>query len=200
MNFKHLYHILFVFIIFVLFACNDNSGDNNKNSDSINLNYNDSTYIKMSEGEQVEKTVFVDDTIILFFMPSKKKKQELIKYFGVYDQYELEIIFRNFENLYINTTKMIKNRDIKIDLSYAEKFIFLYENDTIIYDLEDENQYFGYILADGINMPLIKNGVQKTNDVSNDIRNYFNLKNFSYNQEEIIPEEVTVKDTTSNGE
>ncbi|MBN2890619.1 MAG: hypothetical protein JXL97_02015 [Bacteroidales bacterium] len=170
----------FLIIVVFLFVASCGREDNAKNNiDSLKIELIDTSIVNNNLGDEYDKTRVVSDTQILFFMPSPKEKQELIKFYGTYNQYELQVVFSNFSNLSKNVKSALSQYGIKVEVTYATKFIFPMKDDTLVYDLKIENQIMGYVLADGVNNPLIKSGVQKTKDVSNDIRNYFNISNFS---------------------
>lgn len=164
-------------ILLMLFSCKNDS-DELHSIDSLKIVIEDSSSV-VKVDEELDEARIVADTQILFFMPSPEKKKDIVKFYGLYNQYEFQTVFSNFSNLANSVKSAMYSHDIKVEVTYATKFIFPIENDTLIYDLELEDQILGYILTDGKNMPLIKNGVQLTKDVSNDIRNYYNLANFS---------------------
>lgn len=171
--------LLVVLLSFLLtVSCRDDN-ENQGVVDSIKVDVVDTLKIQNPIDEEVKKTRIVTDTQVIFFMPSSKGKEELFKFYGTYNQYELQAIFTNFSLLSRNVKNTLQSYGIPVEVTYASEFIFPMEDDTLVYNLKLEGQYMGYILADGQNMPLIKNGVQKTKDVSNDIRNYFNIANFS---------------------
>ena len=176
MKFRLLIIILSGFIL--TFSCKN---DNTKNGiiDSLKVDIIDTDDSLNIIDSESDKTRIIADTQVLFFMPSPQEKQKLIKFYGTYNQYEFQAIFNNFSILSKNIKKALQKQAITVEVTYAKKFIFLTTDDTLIYDLKLENQFMGYILADGVNTPLIRNGVPRTKDVSNDIRNYYNIVNFN---------------------
>ncbi|MBN2662776.1 MAG: hypothetical protein JXR68_03930 [Bacteroidales bacterium] len=166
-----------ILFLLIFYSCK-NDNEESDNMDSLKITIIDSTTID-SSNITVSSERIVADTQILFFMPSPKERQDFIKFYGVYSQYEFQTMFTNFGNLSNSVKSAMRTSGIPVEVTYAKKFIFPLSDDTLIYDLSIEGQMLGFILSDGINYPLIRNGVQKTRDVSNDIRNYFNISNFS---------------------
>ncbi len=171
--------IITLFIFLVLIGCkNDTEKEVTENNNPEKISLSDTTTNIELESNQNEKTRVLTESQILFFMPSPKEKQELIKFYGYYNQYELQSVFSDFSSMAASTKSSAKRYKLKMEITYAKKFVFPLENDTIIYDLDAEKQIMGYILFDGTNEPLIKNGVQKYKVVSDDIKQYFKLSKF----------------------
>jgi hypothetical protein len=169
--------IVMLLSLFIV-SCRDDN-ENQGVIDSIKVNIVDTFQIQNPNDIELEKTRIIVDTQVLFFMPSPKEKQELFKFYGTYNQYEFQTVFTNFSLLSRNVKSTLQPYGINVEVTYSTEFVFPMQDDTLVYNLELEGQFMGYILSDGQNMPLIKNGVQKSKDVSNDIRNYFNIANFS---------------------
>jgi len=167
------------FLFSTFFPSCKTDAENEGLNDSLKLTLIDSTTVDTIPNDIVVDERIVSDTQILFFMPSPKERQEIQKFYGTYSQYEFLDMFNNFVALTNNVKRAMRTSNIEVEVTYAKKFTFPMQDDTLVYDLEFEGQMLGIILSDGVNYPLIKNGVQKTKDVSNDIRNYFNLSNFS---------------------
>jgi len=183
--------LLIVFSLTVSCGHSDPDGDNTP-EDNFKIKV-DSIAAKDStnpDGAVDEDVRIISDTQVLFFMPSPAERRELINYYGAYNQYEYQTIFNSFIDLSKTVKSGLSGRGIKVEVTYAKKFIFPTEQDTIVYDLTLEDQVLGFIIADGINPPIIRNGVQSTRDVSNDLRNYFNLKNFSLYGDNDIEENI----------
>ena len=168
--------ILFGSIFLLLSSCT-NDLENTNIIDSIKINIDDTSATIINESQKPE--LVVTDTVVLFFTPSTERKRELMKFYGAYNQYTFNMIYTDFSVLYNNVKNALRPYKIPVELSQSKKFVFIIDNDSLIYDLDIEGQFIGYILADGVNFPVIRNGVQHTKDVSNDIRNYFNIANFS---------------------
>lgn len=177
-----IYWIYFIFILFFVFSCKNNS-DNKNFNDSLKIDISsDSVYYNDSvstEDKKIQKEKTISDTQVVFFMPSPKERQNLLKFYGTYSQYEFQAIINNFLNLSRSVNQSLSYYNIPVEVCYSKKFIFPFNNDTLIYDLMIENQIMGYIIADGKNYPLIRNGVQKSKTISNDIRNYFNIASYN---------------------
>ncbi len=177
---KKLFLILFIFILF--FSCKKERNNKNNNfRDSMKVELKDTTANKLNLDENKASSpqvMFVRDTEVLFFLPSPKQRQELVKFYGMYDQYRFRDIFSNFIDLSNTAKNVLRKRGIPVEITYSKRFIFPLDSDTVVYDVNLEDQIMGYILADGQNPPLIKNGVSKKNQLSKDLRNYFNLSNF----------------------
>jgi hypothetical protein len=175
---KNIKYFTFIIFIIIYISCKRDI-NSTKDIDSLKLHKVDTIKKHLNAKENTIKEVTITDTIVVFFYPSNKQRQELIKYYGMYDQYDFIALFNNFTILAEDTKNSLKKHKIITDISHANRFIFPTAIDTFIYDINFEDQIMGYILADGVNYPLIKNGVQLPKDISLDIRNYFNLKNFS---------------------
>lgn len=173
-----IFTLLFVTFAISLYSCKSDKNLEN-NSDSLIVTIVDTLTVDTISNIDVVTERTITDTIVLFFMPSPQERQELLKFYGTYSQYEFQAIFNNFTNLSRSVKNAMWSIGITVEVTYAKKFVFPMQTDTMTYDLENENQLFGYILSDGVNYPLIKNGVQRTKDVSNDIRNFYNISNFS---------------------
>lgn len=167
---------LFLFLL-IFYSCKNDNEEGNY-MDSLKVTIIDTTIID-SSNTTIPTERIVSDSQILFFMPSPKERQDFIKFYGVYSQYEFQTMFTNFNNLSNSVKNAMRTTGIPVEVTYAKKFIFPLKDDTLIYDLNTEEQIIGFILADGVNYPLIRNGVQKKGNVSNDIRDYFNISNFS---------------------
>ncbi len=179
---RRYFFIIAVIFSFLLTNCKEDSDENTLSTDSIKVNLSDTTVVDTSGiVTDVDERVIVD-TQVVFFLPSPRERMQMIKFYGTYDQYDFQAVFNNFLNLSQVVRSALRARGIAVEITYAKRFVFPMQDDTLVYDLEKEDQMMGYILADGINMPMIKNGVQKRKQVSNDIRNYFNLKNFNLGQ------------------
>jgi hypothetical protein len=185
MNKKYL--ILFSILILIFSQCKKKQHEQNTNiNDSLKISINDSSYADSANSEDIigkEKEKIVTDTQVIFFLPSPQSRQELIKFYGTYNQYEFQNIFSNFIDLSRSVKYALKSKKIPVEITYAKRFVFPLDSDTLVYDLEQEDQIMGYILFDGVNPPLIKNGLQKRKQVSNDLRNYFNLAKFKLSAE-----------------
>ena len=142
-------------IALLTFSC-ENDNKNTFSIDSLKVGFVDTTKTVQDNEEVVENIRVVDRKQALFFMPSPEQKQELFKYYGYYNQYEMQIVFQNFSNLAKNTRSALQKVDIESEITYAEKFVFITQSDTFVVDMRVEKQIFGYILFDGINKPLIK--------------------------------------------
>jgi hypothetical protein len=177
---KKITFFAIVVLLFYMVSCKEDNNEEQISTDSIKVNFvgNSDTDV---EPANIEEKV-VRDTQVLFFLPSPRERVQMVKFYGTYDQYDFQAVFNNFLNLSQVVKSALKPRGIPVEVTYAKRFVFPMTDDTLIYDLEEENQIMGYILADGESMPLIKNGVQKRRQVSNDLRNYFNLKNFKIAQ------------------
>lgn len=179
-NFKTFFLTLLLMIS--LFSCKKDSKKNVQSQDSLALIVDDisegQTSLNNNTSEPKTKIRTIIDTQVYFFLPSPKERQDLIKFYGMYNQYQFRDIFSNFIDLSNTAKSLLITRDINVEITYAKRFIFPLDGDTIIYDVELEDQILGYILADGINPPLIKNGVTKKDQLSKDLRNYFNLVGF----------------------
>ncbi len=179
---RYFFIILTVVVFFLLSNCKEDTDDNRLSTDSIKVDLSDTTVVDTSGiVTDIDERVIVD-TQVVFFLPSPRERMQMVKFYGTYDQYDFQAVFNNFLNLSQVVRSNLRSRGIPVEITYAKRFVFPMQDDTLVYDLEKEDQMMGYILADGINMPMIKNGVQKRKQVSNDIRNYFNLKNFNLGQ------------------
>lgn len=175
---KKKYSLLFLFFILIFFGCKNDENIEGYN-DSLKVSIVDTFTVDTNSTETFSDERIVLDTQILFFMPSPSERQEIIKFYGTYDQYQFQSVFNNFVALSNTVKSAMKSQGITVEVTYAKMFIFPMADDTMSYSLELEGQILGFILSDGVNVPLIRNGVQKTKDVSNDIRNFYNLSNFS---------------------
>ena len=178
---KKIFFVLFSLIL--LFSCRKEQNNNNNNSfrDSMKVELKDTIRNRIDSidnNPSVSRVMFVRDTEVLFFLPAPKQRQELVKFYGMYDQYRFRDIFSNFIDLSNTAKNVLRKRGIPVKITYSKRFIFPLDSDTVVYDVNLEDQIMGYILADGQNPPLIKNGVSKRNQLSKDLRNYFNLSNF----------------------
>lgn len=169
-------YLIISLIIFTFFSCKKEKETNQKTlEDSLKSEASDTT---ISPEENFENVKTLTDTSVIFFFPSPKERQKLTEIYGAYDQYQMNVVYSNFINLKNDVKSSLRKYNIKVQTSYAKKFIIPMQDDTIIYDLNVEDQIMGYILFDGQNMPVIKNGVQTKKQVTDDIRNYFNLPNY----------------------
>ncbi len=170
--------ILGIVLIFISSCKPENTQEGNL--DSLKVDISDTSFQDTINGDlTVENQVrTLLDTQILFFMPAPDERQNIINYYGSYNQYEFQNVFNNFMSLSRTVKNKLTGIDIPVEVTYAKQFVFPLDSDTIVYDLKIEDQIMGYILFDGVNQPLIRNGVQRSRDVTNDIRNYFNLTNF----------------------
>jgi len=179
-DFKTVFFALL--LVFSLFSCKKGNENNTISQDSLILKVdniqegNNTSDNNASDPKTKIRTIV--DTQVYFFLPSPKERQELIKFYGMYNQYQFRDIFSNFIELSNTAKRLLIARDINVEITYAKRFIFPLDGDTIIYDINLEDQILGYILADGVNPPLIKNGVTKKDQLSKDLRNYFNLVGF----------------------
>ncbi len=171
-------------VLFALIGCKSNSQEDLRSDDFTKIDLPDSTTTSKDSVANAEddKILTIFDKQIIFFMPSPEEKQELIKHYGYYIQYELQFVFTDFSKMVSKVKYAVKKHDLDIKVTYAKVFEFPLENDTVIYDLNTEKQIMGYILFDGKNKPLIKNGVQKHKDISNDIKQYFKLEQFKISE------------------
>jgi len=176
-------YFIFLFIIFAIFSCKkETKTENDFFNDSIHTQITDTSTNTTTKQENDKNVFTIKDTSVIFFMPSSQEQKELTKIYGTYDQYQMNIVYKNFINLKNLVKRSLSRRGIGVQMSYAKKFIIPMTDDTLVYDLNIEDQIMGYILFDGENMPVIKNGVQTKKQVTLDIRNYFNLKNFNLNE------------------
>lgn len=190
-----IFFLIFVVSLSLLYSCHGNKNKNTISIDSLKINIaDDSNNIQENkQNVQVSKSkLIVKDSCMIFFMPESKDRSDLIQFYGDYDSYYFQSIFNSFVEQYYKIKALLNNSRVKVSLSYSKEFDFpLSDKDTFVYNLQAENQFMGYILFDGINQPFIRNGLQRAADISNDIRNYFNFKNFTF----INPDEA---DSTKN--
>lgn len=166
-----------------MFSCKREDKNDKFNENDLKMDVKKDTSKNDDAVNPDAKIRYIEDTMVIFFMPSPKERQELLKFYGMYDQYQFMDIFSNFIDLANTAKSILSSRKIPVEITYAKRFIFPTQTDTVIYDTSLEDQIMGYILADGVNPPLVKNGVTKRNQLSNDLRNYFNLVNFSILEE-----------------
>lgn len=174
---KYLYLLLILLILFS--SCKKNKENEKQNLEDL---------ILVNVPKDTSKTIIetqkqiIKDTLIIYFWPSSSERTTIVqKYSDGENIYVFQSMFSDFLSQY-NKMKSLMNRyKINVVMSYAKQFYFcMPANDTIAYNLEQEGQIMGYILFDGNNQPIFRYGLPKSNDITNDIRNYFNIKNFSY--------------------
>jgi len=180
MKIKKCFFVILGFVLLIHIASCKQESSQSGNLDSLKVDISDTSFQDTSnigiDGEDQVRTLL--DTQILFFMPAPNERQNIINYYGSYNQYEFQNIFNNFVSLSRTVKTKMTGINIPVEVTYAKQFVFPLDSDTVVYDLKVEDQIMGYILFDGVNQPLIRNGVQRSRDVTNDIRNYFNLTNF----------------------
>jgi len=175
---KKITYIILIISI-TLFSCK-------KNKDKENINLEELITVKFPVDStktivQTEKQI-IKDTMIVYFWPSSSERSLIIqKYSNTDDIYLFQSIFSDFLSQYNKMKSIMKKYKINVKMSYSKQFYFcLPTKDTIIYNLDQEGQIMGYLLFDGNNQRLFRYGLPKSSDITNDIRNYFNIKNFSY--------------------
>lgn len=174
---KLIYILLIISLSFV--SCKKNNQKNKLNLDEI---------ISVSIPKDSTKTIIeaekqvIKDTTIVYFWPSSSERYGIIqKYSDEENIYFFQTMFNDFLSQYNKMKVLMKKYKINVVMSYAKQFYFcMPSNDTIEYNLEQEGQIMGYLLFDGNNQPVFRYGLPKSIDITNDIRNYFNIKNFSY--------------------
>lgn len=176
---KNLHKIIIASIFLTLLSCGNDNKNDNKNAETIQETETISeAKDSINETTEITENVrIIADTLVIFFLPSPKERQKMILFYGTYNKYEFQTLFSDQINLYKIVKNALKKHNIKVETSFAERFLFPIQ-DTITYDLKIESQIIGFILFDGVNPPMIKNGIPKKNSISNDIKSYFNLKNF----------------------
>lgn len=194
---KYFKIILILTFTLIIFSCKNENKDDKFNENDLKIDVKKDTNKNDEKVNPEAKNRYIDDTAVIFFMPSPKERRELIKFYGMYDQYRFMDIFSHFIDLANTAKNLLSSRKIPVEITYAKRFIFPTQTDTVIYDTDLEDQLMGYILADGVNPPLVRNGVAKRNQLSNDLRNYFNLINFKIKDEsepetEKIPQDSTI--------
>ncbi len=167
--------------VFVFAACKKEKKTAVIQEDSLKVMLKDT--VSADDVENYDSVQVLTDTNVIFFLPSPKERRELIELYGNGQEYNFTVMFNNFLNLEQSVKRSLSSKKIPVDISYAKRFVcIMSDTDTMIYDLKIEDQIMGYLFFDGVNNPLIKNGVQTRKQTSDDIRNYFNIPNFKLNE------------------
>lgn len=170
---------IIIFLPFILFSCN-NSQENNKNDffDSINVDIKDtlskidSTGIIINE----EKINSVEGRNIIFFMPTSKEKNEILKHHGMYTKYDFQSIYNDFELLARNTRKIVSNQNISLEISTANKFEIKMDTGIIVYNRNKEEEIIGIIFSDGKQQPYFLFGLYNYSDLKDSVQKFFKIK------------------------
>ena len=178
MNYKLLIYIILFLPIF-LFSCN-NIQENNKNDffDSIDIEINDTlTKVDSSKITINEKKInLVEGRKIVFFMPTSKEKNEILKHHGIYTKYDFQSIYNNFELLARNTRRIISNQDILLEISTANIFEIKMDTGIIVFNRKKEEEIIGIIFSDGKQQPYFLFGLYSYSELRDSVQKFFKIK------------------------
>ncbi len=134
--------------------------------------------------EDFSKEVEIDSPSVVFFMPEYKERQNIMHFYGddPYSKMQLQQMFRNFFRLYRAVRPELKKDSINCFFTYHWKFKIKTDTGYIYFDRKEQNQIFGFILADGHSQPQIFYGLYRIGEMESLISNYFKIKDFKVKQ------------------
>ncbi len=177
---------VFIGLVLVLAGCKGKKKAGNdtvkKYVDTITINA-----IKKAEPQQVEdfsKEVEISSPSVVFFMPQYSERQKLMQLYGddAYSKLQMQQMFRNFYRLYRAVCPELKKDSINCFFTYHWKFKIKTDTGYTYFDRKEQNQIFGFILADTHQQPQIFFGLYRTGEMERFVRNYFKIKDFKIKQ------------------
>ena len=186
---KQYFYILILFLSVFLFSCN-NSQENNKNDffDSINIEIKD-TLTKVDSSDisiNENKINLVEGRKIIFFMPTSKEKNEILKHYGIYTKYDFQSIYNNFELLARNTRRIISNQNISLEISTANIFEIKMDTGIVVFNRKKEEEIIGIIISDGKQQPLFLFGLYSYPELKDSIQKFLKIETIANIQPDSI--------------
>ncbi len=175
---------ILLFLFLSAYACSsDNSQSQSTTKETGNENTSDSTeaVTEILKTKSVESYT-IDDRSVTFFMLNKKEQKELIKTLGTTSNYEVPLMFRNFNEMAQSMRWILKKYDINVHIETAPAFAMTYaDGKAEVYNRKEDEQILGQILFDGKQKALIEFGMYRNKDLLNLVKEYFQIDKINNN-------------------
>ncbi len=175
---------ILLFLFLSAYACSgDNSQSQADNSEAVNENSPDSTEQVTAEMkiENIE-TYTITDRSVTFFMLNKKEQKELIKTLGTTSNYEVPLMFRNFNEMAKSMRSVLKKYGVNVHIETAPAFAMTYaDGKAEIYNRKEDEQILGQILFDGQQKARIEFGMYRNKDLIALVKEYFQIDKINNN-------------------
>ncbi len=175
---KHVKKSPFVLLLFALFlACSSPTGKEQQQKQTENQ-HNKQQITNVTPHAKVRKdtAIYFNTPALIFFRIDDAEINKMKRRSDVALQYELDILFRNFDATAKSARKMLRKKPVKSILTDCSQLYFINKNnDTLYFNRKYEDMIMGEIFYDGKDSLVVIEGEMRLKEVRDYIEEFYNF-------------------------